>query len=124
MFISLSTSIDSPRAVRVRLKVGGGEKPLKLKGFDPPRTRYTSINGGVNEMKQRGAKAHSHPLLIVPERSGCILTLPRSEIERVAGTPDLSGRAAFYQVLPDKSGVPGEVPGRTRAIAKQVLDIC
>jgi hypothetical protein len=37
-----------------------------LKGFDPPRTWYTSINGGVNEMKQRGAKAHSHPLLIVP----------------------------------------------------------
>jgi len=53
-----------------------------------------------------------------------MLTLPRSEIERVAGTPDLSGRKLRSIRSWDKSGVPGEVPGRTRAIAKQVLDIC
>jgi len=39
--------------------------------------------------------------------TGRILTAPPTRIGKVDGTPDLSGRrAAFYDVLPDKSGVP------------------
>jgi hypothetical protein len=42
-----------------------------------------------------------------PLTAGRILIVPPARIGKVDGTPDLSGRrAAFYDVLPDKSGVP------------------